>query len=61
MAHITFALTEDETEEIPDDFQPTQYGVQWMDDVGDMHLVPWSAFAELRWTPTQPETAVISS
>ncbi len=61
MAQITFALREHGTKEIPDDFQPTQYGVQWMDDVGDMHLVPWSAFTELRWTPTQPETAVISS
>ena len=29
--------------EIPDDFQPTPYGVQWMDGVGDMHPVPWSA------------------
>lgn len=54
MAQITFALREHGTKEIPDDFQ-------WMDDVGDMHLVPWSAFTELRWTPTQPETAVISS
>lgn len=60
MAQITLVNAE-QGKEIPDDFQPTQYGLQWMGDAGEMHLIPWSALTELRWTPAQPETAVISS
>ncbi len=60
MAKITFAHEAQGTMDIPDDFQPTQYGVQWM-DAGEMHLVPWSALSQLSWRPAQPETAVISS
>ncbi|MGH2660768.1 MAG: hypothetical protein ACRDHS_14190 [Actinomycetota bacterium] len=54
MAHIRFAGGGEK--EVPDEATLTDYGIEWFDEDGARHVVPWSAVVEFIGPPgSEPE------
>jgi hypothetical protein len=55
MATIRYVPTSPGTDpverEVPDEAYATDHGIQWSDETGAMHIVPWSAILEFVGIP----------
>jgi hypothetical protein len=41
--------------EVPDSASPTDHGIEWLDDKGAKHIVPWSVILEFTGPPPGSE------
>jgi hypothetical protein len=45
--------------EVPDDARLTDRGIEWLDDDGVHHVVPWTAVVEFIGPPPTPPTPMV--
>ncbi len=44
--------------EVPDDARLTDRGIEWLDEDGVHHVVPWTAVVEFMGPPPTPPTPI---
>src|SRR6266511_4322851 len=57
MAHVR--LVSGGQMEVPDDARLTDRGIEWLDEDGVHHVVPWTAVVEFIGPPPTPPTPVV--